>query len=188
MTDQERRKRKFSAIIIAYPLAMFLVGAALNWFAFGINPAVISLPSHEIHFAWVVAGVFLVINHTWLMTSTELTRLKHDIRTTPEEWDAAGTLEEEITKKGWRELARRHNAHRNVTENTVHFVFSALVLGFTSPTPAAAQVWIIGFAVARLGYTYAYLSGRDDVRGIFMSLSLVALYGIASYLVIGLWI
>jgi hypothetical protein len=37
-----------------------------------------------------------------------------------------------------------------------------------------------------LGYTYSYLAGKDGARGLFMSLSLLAMYGIASYLVMSL--
>ena len=85
-----------------------------------------------------------------------------------------------------RELERRHNAHRNTTENTIYFIFLALVFVLVSPTTVAAQTWIVGFAVARLGYTYSYLAGKDSARGLFMTLSLLAMYGIASYLVISL--
>ena len=42
----------------------------------------------------------------------------------------------------------------------------------------------MGFPLARLGYTYSYLAGKVEARGLFMSLSLAATYGIASYLVI----
>ena len=73
-----------------------------------------------------------------------------------------------------RELERRHNTHRNTTENTIYFTLLALVFVLVSPTTVAAQAWIVGFAVARLGYTYSYLAGKDDVRGLFMSLSLLA--------------
>ena len=88
--------------------------------------------------------------------------------------------------EGLRELERRHNAHRNTTENVVYFIILALVFVIVSPPTIATQVWIIGFAVARLGYTYSYLAGRDNVRGLFMSLSLLAMYGMASYLAISL--
>lgn len=39
----------------------------------------------------------------------------------------------------------------------------------------------IGFGMGRLGYTYSFLSGRTGPRGFFMSLSLVSMYGMASY-------
>ncbi len=87
-----------------------------------------------------------------------------------------------------RELERRHNTHRNTTENTIYFILLALVFVFVSPTTVAAQAWIIGFAIARLGYTYSYLAGKDNVRGLFMSLSLLSKYGIVSYLAMSLFV
>ncbi len=89
-------------------------------------------------------------------------------------------------EEGLRELERRHNTHRNTTENTIYFILLVLVFVLVSPTTVAAQAWIVGFAVARLGYTYSYLAGKDGARGLFMSLSLLAMYGIASYLVMSL--
>ena len=186
MTNEAKHKRRFTAIILAYPLGLMLISIASNVLIFGIDPAVIALPSSECVFALVIAATLLVINHTWLMTSTELTRLNYSMHATPEEQDASGNQKEDISKEGLRELERRHNAHRNATENTTHFVFLAFVLSLTSPTALAAQFWIIGYAVARLGYTFSYLSGRDGARGLCMSLSLIAMYGIASYLAVSL--
>ena len=134
----------------------------------------------------VVAAVLLVINHTWLMTTTELTRVRFNLYATPEEWAASGTSREDAPEEGARELERRHNVHRNTTENAIYFILLAFVFFLVSPTTLATQVWIIGFAVARLGYTYSYLAGRDNARGLFMTLSLLAMYGIASYLAMSL--
>jgi len=187
MIDIEKRKQRIKMIVLAYPIALLLAGIALNWFAFGVDPAVTALPSAGVLSALVVAAVLLVVNHTWLMTSTELTRLKYDMKATPEEWDASETRREDVSKTGWRELERRHNAHRNATENSVYFAILAMIFSVISPTVIAAHVWIIGFAIARLGYTFSYLSGRDGARGIFMSLGLTAMYGMASYLVISLF-
>lgn len=47
---------------------------------------------------------------------------------------------------------------------------------------------MIGFAVAQLGYTFGYLSGRDDMRSVFMSFSLMAMFGMAGYLAVSLLI
>lgn len=118
------------------------------------------------------------------MTTTELTRATFKIYATPEEWIASGTHRDNISEEGLREIERQHNAHRNTTENVVYFVFLAIIFIFLSPTLLAAQVWIVGFPVARLGYTYSYLSGNDNARGLFMTLGLLALYGMASYLLI----
>lgn len=94
--------------------------------------------------------------------------------------------QEEAPQQGRQELERRHNAHRNTTENTVYFILLAFIFSLISPSPLAAQIWLIGFAGARLGYTFSYLSAMSGARGVFMSLSLLCIYGLASYLVMSL--
>ena len=49
----------------------------------------------------------------------------------------------------------------------------AITLGLITPVQIAAQVWIIGFALGRFGHGFAYLTGRDGLRGICMSVSLI---------------
>jgi len=185
-TKAEKRLKRTIAIVKAYPLVLLVIGIVMNLFIFGVNPVAVSLPSAEIIGALFIAAILLTINHTWLMTTTALTRARFKIHSTPEEWSASGTSPENVPKDGLIELERRHNAHRNTTENTIYFILLALVLVLISPTASATQVWIVGFAVSRLGYTYGYLAGKDGARYIFMSLSLLAMYGIASYLAISL--
>ncbi len=182
----EPRKRRVQLIVLAYPFALLLISTALNLFVFGVKPPILALPSAEIYVALVIAVVLLIINHTWLMTTTELTRLRFNMFATPEEWAASKFSRQEASQTGLEELERRHNAHRNTTENVVYFVILALLLAMASPTTLAAYVWIIGFAAARLGYTFSYLVGNDDIRGLFMSLSLISVYGMASYMAISL--
>lgn len=186
MIEKEIKKQRAITIIVAYPFGVALISFVLNWFAFGVKPPIIALPSLEYIYPLIIAATLLVINHTWLMTTTELTRVRFKMYATPEEWVASGTSQSEVSEEGVRELERRHNIHRNTTENTIYFIFLAFMLVLVSPTILAAQVWIIGFAVARLGYTYSYLSGNDNARGLFMSLGLLALYGMTSYLLISL--
>ncbi|NIZ61826.1 MAPEG family protein [Sedimentitalea sp. CY04] len=184
MTELNDKRRRVSLIVIGYPFVLLGIGLAINIWAFGISPAVPALPSPEHIWALAVAGSLLVINHAWLMTTTELTRVKFRMYATPEEWGNSKTTPQDISKLGWQELERHHNAHRNTTENVVYFVFLAAVLAVTSPHIWAAKLWMIGFAVARLGYTYSYISGRDNLRGLFMSLSLLAMFAMASYLLV----
>ena len=186
MTEKEAKNQRAITLILAYPFAILLIGVVLNWFVFGVKAPVIALPSIEYIFSLVLSAALLIINHTWIMTSTELTRARYKMYATPEEWTASGTSRDEVSKEGLRELERRHNAHRNTTENTVYFVLLAFIFAFVSPANIAVQAWIIGFAVARLGYTFSYLSGNDDARGVFMSLSLLSLFGMASYLLMSL--
>ena len=183
--DERRRVRRGVTVVSAYPFAVLLIGVALNLLVFGVTPWVVALPSVESVRALAIAAVILVVNHTWIMTATELTRVRYRMYATPEEWAASGTRAEDALKDGVRELERHHNTHRNTTENVVYFALLAAIFVLTSPAPLAVQIWLVGFAIARLGYTYGYLAGKDGARGRFMTLSLLAQYGIASYLVIG---
>ncbi len=186
-TVEEERLRRGMILVTAYPAGVLLISLALNIFVFGVDAYVVALPSTWCVRALVVAALLLALNHTWLMTATELTRARFKIHATPEEWAASGTSAEDAPRDGVRELERHHNAHRNTTENTVYFSLLAFTFAFASPTTGAATAWLVGFAVARLGYTYSYLGGRDGARGLFMTLGLLAQYGIGSYLALALF-
>ena len=184
MKNEKERKTRTATLVKAYPFILILAGIAINLFLFGVEPLVVAPPSPDSIVALTIAAVLLVGNHTWLMTITELTRVRFDMAATPEEWAKKSKNRQDVPGRAWDELERRHNAHRNTTENVNYFAFLALVFVFVSPATLAVQVWAIGFGAARLGYTYSYLAGKTGARGIFMSLSLLALYGMASYLVI----
>jgi uncharacterized MAPEG superfamily protein len=169
-------------IIAAYPLVLLLVSVTVNLAAFGVQPLTVALPSNAAVTALAIAMALLVANHAWLMTSTELTRLRFGLSATPEERAARVGDRTGVSSLASEELERRHNAHRNATENVVCFVGPALLMAFTSPSGLAVGAWSIGFALARLGYTYSYLARRTGARGVFMSLSLLALFGIISHL------
>jgi len=145
-----------------------------------------ALPSQQTLAVLVAAAALLLINHSWLMTSTELTRSRYGLFATPEEWAAAEKDRSGASAQGLQELERRHNAHRNTTENTVYFVFLAVPMAMISPSYPAFVVWVCGFGVARLGYTCSYLTGRDGLRGLFMSGGLLSLYGMVGYLLLAM--
>lgn len=185
-TEEMKRQKRTMSIVVIYQIVVILLSVALNIFVFEVHPFVVTLPSNELFQTLIIATVLLVLNHTWLMTATELTRVRFKMYSTPEEWLASGTNREDATKKGISELERHHSTHQNTTENVVYYVLLALIFVFSSPPTIVATVWLVGFAVARLGYTYSYLYGKDNARGLFMSLSLLAMYGLASYLVMSL--
>lgn len=184
--DEEKGPNHARTFIIVYPFAILIIGILLNILAFGVNPFIATFPSDELVVALVIATVLLLINHTWLMTATELTRARFKMYSTPEEWEASGLRAEDASSKGICELKRHHDTHLNTTENIVYFILLAGLLIFASPPSITAQVWIVGFAIARLCYTYSYLSGKDNVRGLFMTLSLLPMFSMASYLVTSL--
>ena len=174
-------------VILVYPVVLLLISLSLNYFLFGVKSCVIALPSIEHIRSIIIAAVLLTINHTWIMTATELVRAKFKIHSTPEEWEKKGSNYNDVAEEGVRELKRHHDTHLNTTENTIYFILLALPFIFVSPPAAAITVWFIGYAIARIGYTYSFLSGNDGARGLFMTLGLLSMYGIASYLVVCLF-
>lgn len=97
MTQDIQRKRKFTRIILAYPLVLALIALAVNLLIFGVAPAQIALPAKSVVTALSLSAALLLIIHTWLMTSTELTRLRFNIHATPEEWDASDHARTDVT-------------------------------------------------------------------------------------------
>ncbi|MFY0660730.1 MAG: MAPEG family protein [Shimia sp.] len=179
------RVRRVRRIIILYPFALIVAAIVLN-LLIGVAPTVPAVPSKPILVAFTISGLLLLANHVWLMTSTELTRLKYGLQATPEEWAKAGKLETDADPSGTREVKRHHDAHNNASENTLYFAILAPAMMLISPSKSLAFIWMIGFAFGRLGHAYSYLSGKDGLRGIFMSLSLVSLFGMSSYLALAL--
>ncbi len=184
----DKKQRRVMGIVLFYPIGILIVGLVLNYFLFGVNPYEVSLPSIEGAYSLIIAAILLVINHTWIMTSTELVRVRYRMYATPEEWESNGANESDAPAAGVGELKRRHDTHNNTTENVIYYVFLSLVFAFSSPASLAMQVWVIGFAAARLGYTYSYFTRNTGLRGLFMTLGLLAMYGMASNLMISVFI
>ena len=174
-------------LIIAYPFGIFLVATLLNILAFNVHHYSVNLPLTEHVYALSITAILLCINHSWIMTATELTRAKYKMYATPEEWQASGTSWDDINDFAIKELERTHNTHRNTNENTLYFLALTIPFILSSPPTDTTYTWLVGFAIARLGYTYSYLTGKDNLRGVFMSLSLIAMYGLASYLLLSLF-
>jgi uncharacterized MAPEG superfamily protein len=185
-SDEKKVQKRARAIVIAYPFVVLMIGTGLNIFAFGVKPFTAAFPSTQLISALVIAAVLLIINHAWLMTATELTRARFRMHSTPEEWVASGNKHEDAPAEGVRELKRHHDTHLNTTENIVYYILLVLLFVFASPPLIAGQIWIVSFAIARLGYSYSFLSGKDNARGLFMTLSLLPMFGMASYLVVSL--
>jgi uncharacterized membrane protein YecN with MAPEG domain len=172
-------------IIKLYPWVLLIVAVSLNYL-FDTMPLMVQIPSLELITLISCSAFVLVANHTWIMTVTELTRNRHKVFATPEEWIASGRLKSDITKKAEFEIERCLNTHRNTTENVVYYILLLFVFSLVSPNPIAAWVWILMFPISRVGYSYSYFSGKDNSRGVFMSLSLLSMYGMASYLAVAL--
>lgn len=181
----DQRQRRGMIMVIAYPFVVGAVASIINLVFFDIPAFSPSSPSFDNLTSFILAAVLLTINHSWIMTATEITRIKYNMYATPEEWAANDRKKEDAVPEGLTELERVHNTHRNTTENMVYFVALSLGLLFL-PKALGIDIWLLGFALARLGYTYSYLYGKDGARGLFMTLSLLSMYGMAGYLVISL--
>jgi uncharacterized MAPEG superfamily protein len=177
----KEKNNKSGLIIKVYPFAVLLLSVLLN-FTFGMDSVSLSIPTKEVFGLLSIAAAILLINHSWIMTSTELTRFRYKIFASPEEWKASGKSKAEITEDGHFEIERHLNTHRNTTENTIYYIFIVILFSMATPNQVAAWSWILMFPLARLGYTYSYLKGKDNLRGIFMTLTLMSIYGMAFYL------
>ena len=89
-TKEPKRKNRMKMIVKAYPFGVLLVSVLLNLFAFRVSPLAVALPTKECIYSVIISAVLLVINHTWLMTTTELARLRFNMYATPEEWAKSG--------------------------------------------------------------------------------------------------
>ena len=153
-------------IVILYPVALATIAVVLNLIVWGVSPMAVSLPSHGGMAAAVITAVVLVVNHSWIMTKTELTRIDYNIAVTPEEAAGARALLEDRGSEATRALGRVHNTHRNSTENTVLFALLLPLFLVSSPTDMAVWVWCLSFGLGRLGHTYGYLTAHTGLRGI----------------------
>lgn len=99
MLDSEKRIRKFIRILIGYPIALIIIALVLNMFVFGVEPLLVALPAPSVLTALIISAILLLINHSWLMTTTELTRLNYKMYASQEEWDEAGVRKEDVSSK-----------------------------------------------------------------------------------------
>ena len=130
--EMTQHQRRTMLMVKGYPVAVLLISIGTNIFVFGIGQIDVSMPSTECIGALVIATFLLVVNHTWLMTTTELTRVRFGMFATPEERAKSGGRPEDVSNEGLQELERRHNAHRNTTENTIYFILVAGIFVFVS--------------------------------------------------------
>ena len=184
MAQLNTKPNKARMIIIAYPFVLLFLSSLINYLVLEIGTFEVTLPSNSQLGAMIVAGVLLVINHSILMTTTELTRVKFGMFATPEEWKESGKSRQDVTEMGIQELERHHNAHRNSTENSCYFLALAIPFLLVSAPLLTTYIWLLGFSLSRLGHTFAYLHGLDNLRGVFMSTGLISMYGVVSYLLI----
>lgn len=183
MTLTEKQKRGLW-IVTLYPVAVFVVALLLAL----ILPSTAGEGelSYSTVLATVVAALILLINHLALMTATERCRVCFNLFATPEEWQAANAEPEQASSLAKQELQRTHNAHRNATENTVPFAVLLVPFLMLNPPAITAWVWLMLFSVGRLGHGWSFLFAKDNLRGLFMTLSLLGLCGMSATMLLGM--
>jgi len=123
-----------------------IVALIINLDFFDIPAFSAAIPSFDNLTPFILAAVLLTINHSWIMTVTEITRIKYKMYATPEEWMANDRRREDVAPEGVTELERVHNTHRNTTENMIYLIALSFGLLFL-PTALAIDAWLLGFAV-----------------------------------------
>jgi len=77
------------------------------------------------------------------------------------------------------EVARVLRAHRNTADNTLPFLFVALVFVMAGPSALEAYIFLYGFMAARVLYSVCYLKGVQPWRTIFYGISVLLAAGTA---------
>lgn len=77
------------------------------------------------------------------------------------------------------EVQRVLRAHRNTTDNTLPFLFVALVFCMAQPSALEAYIFLYGFLAARVLYSVCYLKGIQPWRTIMYGISVLLAAGTA---------
>ncbi len=85
MSDSTLGTPQAGLLIKFYPVALIVIGVLMNLLVFGVQPTLPALPTPETISVLTFSAILLSANHTWLMTTTELTRMRFELATTPEE-------------------------------------------------------------------------------------------------------
>eukprot|EP01083_Nonionella_stella_P109081 317694_1 len=181
-TDSKSNTR---IIVTIYPFVILVIGVMVVHvlsiiFGIDINAFEVQLPSEAMLRDVVISAVLLTINHSWIMTSTELTRLKYGLCATSEECEKQGKDPDHASKEGLREVKRRHNIHRNTTElkyDLLRVIGHCFCVCITLKNCISCLDFIVSNCPT--GYTTAYILKNTDVRGFCMTLSLLSMYGMA---------
>lgn len=176
-------QKKFYAAIVGYPIVVALIALALSFFALPSLVAGSGWPENTVLVAFALATGLLIVNHIWIITATELARLRHGIYVVPEEIPSEKKAAYAPSAEGQADVARCHNIHRNTTENVVYFFPLAIAVWIAAPQLTESAIWMVTFAVARLGYTFSYLRANTALRSVCMTANLLAVFGLFFQLV-----
>jgi uncharacterized MAPEG superfamily protein len=136
------------------------------------------MPSNPAFSVYALAAV-LVCSHMLLLDAySGVARARS--KTTPNPEDSK-TFEIVATEP--EAVARVLRAHRNLVANGVPFLLLGLVMVLQGTTKTAAMAYFGTFIVARLGHTFAYLSGKQPFRSLFFAVGQLAITGMAVQIV-----
>lgn len=186
-TEAARHQTKFYLAIVGYPIVVAGVALLINRYALPAAVQNALWPEQMLLLAFAFSTGLLWLNHCWIMTATELARLKHGIYVVPEEVPPAEQATYAPSPDGMADVGRCQNIHRNTTENSVYFFPLAigllLVPVLDKTEVGGAAFWFGAYALARLGYTFAYLRAKTGLRSLCMTVTLLANFGLLFQLI-----
>lgn len=130
------------------------------------DPAVVS----SVMTTFAITTVVHWLNITVLWNMSGAVRGKTKTTLNPED---AAAFKSDLVATEPEAVARVLRAHRNTTDNTLPFLFVALVLVMAGPSALEAQILLYGFMAARVLYSVCYLGGVQPWRSLMYGLSVL---------------
>jgi len=120
---------------------------------------------------FAIVALLLVLKMVAVQLYTSFLRLRSNVYATPEDYILRGLTPPTVTRNEQIERVRR--AHQNDLENILPFLAVGFLYALTRPTPLAAQIYFIGFLVARVLHSVFYIRGMQPHRTIAFSVGSV---------------
>jgi len=116
-----------------------------------------------------ICALILVLKMVAVGFYTSILRLRSNVFATPEDYAFRG-----IQATAPREdIERARRAHRNDLENILPFFMVGLLYTFTNPALLPADIYIIGYTVARVLHSIFYIGGWQPHRTIAFTVALL---------------
>src|SRR5262245_35333988 len=112
---------------------------------------------------FAVVYLLLALKIAAVGTYTSVLRLRRRVFATPEDYRLQGLAPRETRDE---EIERVRRAHQNDLENILPFFVVGFVFLMTRPTLLAAQIYGIGYLIARILHSVFYIRGMQPHRTI----------------------
>jgi uncharacterized MAPEG superfamily protein len=128
--------------------------------------------------------LILVLKMIAVGFATSFYRLRDKTYATPEDYALQG-----LTPRGGtnEDVERARRAHQNDLENILPYFGVGLLYALTNPSPTAARVFFIGYAVARILHSVFYLRAMQPWRTIAFAVAQVLLVVMLFVTLITVW-